>query len=197
MPVNKRSIDTKEKSKIKKTKDSKEKIKAKDAKGNTVRPSKVDYYLDIAKQVSSRGTCLRRNFGAVIVKDDHIISTGYNGAPRGVANCIDIGTCPRQQANIPAGERYELCRSVHAEMNAIIHASSGDMSGAILYLCAISKDTGEVIGGRPCKMCTRLILNSGIKTVIVREKDNSIKQYSVDDWIKEDNIDFTKNISGY
>ena len=161
------------------------------------RPSKIDYYLDIARQVSLRGTCLRRNFGAVIVKDDRVVSTGYAGAPRGVLNCIDIGKCPRKAAGIPPGERYELCRSVHAEANAIIQASPNDMQGATLYLCSLSKDTGEIYGGKPCKMCTRLIINAGIKTVIVREKDNSITTYEVEDWIKNDDPDITKNMSGY
>jgi dCMP deaminase len=162
-----------------------------------IRPSKIDYYLDIARQVSLRGTCLRRNFGAVIVKDDRIISTGYAGAPRGVMNCIDIGKCPRKEAGIPAGERYELCRSVHAEANAIIHASANDMQGATLYLCSLSKDTGEVYNARPCKMCTRLIINAGIKTVIVRETENGVKTYNVEDWVKDDDPDITKTMSGY
>jgi dCMP deaminase len=161
------------------------------------RPSKDDYYLGIAREVSRRGTCLRRNFGAVIVKDDHIVSTGYNGAPRGVKNCLDLGVCPRQKAGIPAGERYELCRSVHAEANAIISASINDMRDSTIYLCALSRDSGEVFGGRPCKMCTRLIINAGIKKVVVREKDNSFSIYSVDDWIKEDDPDITKNMHGY
>jgi|GEM_PF-89907 len=163
-----------------------------------IRPSKTDYYLDIAKQVSLRGTCLRRNFGAVIVKDDRIISTGYAGAPRGVMNCIDIGKCPRKAAGIPPGERYELCRSVHAEANAIIHASANDMQGATLYLVSISKDDGSIFdGGKPCKMCSRLIINSGIKTVIMRRKDNGIEIENVEDWIKNDDPDITKSMSGY
>jgi dCMP deaminase len=161
------------------------------------RPSKTDYYLNIARQVSLRSTCLRRNFGAVIVKDDHIVSTGYNGAPRGVANCMDLGICPRQKAGIPAGERYELCRSVHAEANAIIQASASDMRGSTLYLCSISKDDGTVYGGRPCKMCTRIIMNAGIKTVIVKEKDNLHTTYDVERWISEDDPDVTKTMNGY
>lgn len=162
-----------------------------------VRPSKTDYYLDIAKHVSLRSTCFRRNYGAVIVKDDHIVSTGYNGAPRGVKNCIDIGLCPRKKAQIPAGERYELCRGVHAEVNAIIQASANDMQGATLYLCSLLKDTGEVYDGRPCKMCTRVIINSGIKIVIVRGKNNTIKIYDVETWIAEDDPDITNNMNGY
>jgi len=159
-----------------------------------IRPSKMDYYLDIARQVSMRGTCLRRNSGAVIVKDDRIVSTGYPGAPRGVKNCSDLGICPRQKAGIPAGERYELCRSVHGEANAIIHASPNDMQGATMYLCTVSKDDGSIYNRRSCKMCTRMIINAGIKTFITREKDGSIKVYNVEDWIKEDDPDLTKNM---
>ncbi len=161
------------------------------------RPSKTDYYLNIAKEVASRGTCLRRIFGAVIVKDEQVISTGYNGAPRGVKNCLDLGYCPRQKANIPAGERYELCRSVHGEANAIIHAARNDMIGATLYLYGEDKSTGEV-GGRPCKMCTRMIINAGIIKVIVREKNNSFTEYLVENWVKNDVVDFDENnIKGY
>jgi dCMP deaminase len=159
------------------------------------RPSKTDYYLGIAKQVSLRGTCLRRNSGAIIVKDDRIISTGYNGAPRGLKNCIDLGICPRTVAGIPAGERYELCRAIHAEANAIIHASANDMQGATLYLFSLSKKDGSIYGRRPCKMCTRMIINADIKTVITNENEGDAKIYDVEDWIKEDDLDITKNMN--
>jgi dCMP deaminase len=160
----------------------------------TIRPPKNDYYLNIARQVSLRGTCIRRNSGSIIVKDDRIISTGYSGAPRGVKNCIDLGVCPRNAAGIPAGERYELCRSVHAEANAIIHASPNDMQGATLYLFSVSKKDDSIYGRRPCKMCTRLIINAGIKTVITNENEGSAKIYNVEDWIRDDDPDITKNI---
>jgi len=101
------------------------------------RLSKEQYYLNIAREVSKRGTCLRRNFGAVIVKEDQIISTGYSGAPRETPNCIDVGMCFREKMKIPSGTRYELCRGVHAEQNAIIHASRFDMIGGTLYLVGI------------------------------------------------------------
>ena len=106
------------------------------------RRDKINYYLDIAEVVSERGTCLRRNFGAIIVKNDQIISTGYVGAPRGRKNCSDLGFCTREKNNIPRGERYELCRSVHAEANAIIHAARSDMLGAALYLVGREVSTG-------------------------------------------------------
>ena len=118
------------------------------------RRDKVNYYLDIAETVASRGTCLRRNFGAIIVKNDQIISTGYVGAPRGRQNCCDLGYCTREQLKVPRGERYELCRSVHAEANAIIHASRNDMLGSTLYLVGLERDgSGYVKNASPCSMC--------------------------------------------
>lgn len=131
------------------------------------RISKDAYYLNIAKEVSSRGTCLRRNYGAVIVKNDEIVSTGYTGAPRGRANCNAIGRCIRQERNVPSGERYEICRSVHAEMNAIISASRKDMIGATLYLYGWDVENNcEKKYPKPCTLCERMIINSGIKKVI-------------------------------
>lgn len=165
----------------------------------SIRPSKEDYYLNIAEEVARRGTCLRRLFGAVIVQDDQIISTGYVGAPRGSVNCIDLAECPRQKANIPPGERYELCRSVHAEMNAIIHASRREMLGSTIYLACLDPQTGARVGGtRPCKLCTRMIINAGIERVIVREADGGFSIYSVADWVKEDTAEWdAKRLSGY
>ncbi|MCL6588375.1 MAG: dCMP deaminase family protein [Firmicutes bacterium] len=158
-----------------------------------MRPSKAEYYLNIAAQVAERGTCLRRKFGAVIVKDDQIISTGYVGAPRGTLNCCDIGYCPREAANIPPGERYELCRSVHAETNAIIHADRLNMIGATLYLTCVDAKTGEFTGKtKPCRMCTRVIINAGIAKVIVREKPGVYTEYLVDDWIREENLNLAE-----
>jgi dCMP deaminase len=140
------------------------------------RPSKDEYYLSIALEVSRRGTCLRRNYGAVIVNRDHIVSTGYSGAPRGQKNCIDLGHCPRQQAKIPAGERYE--------MNAIVHASREEMIGGTLYLAGTQHDTGEeVYSASPCRMCTRVIINAGIERVVVRDGPSTIRAYPVAGWI--------------
>ena len=133
------------------------------------RNSKEEYYLDIAQTVAQRSTCLRRKYGAVIVKNDEIISTGYNGAPRGCANCSDIGTCKREEMNIPSGERYELCRSVHAEQNAIISASRRDMVGATLYLAGVDGKNGKLLAkAEPCSLCKRFILNSGNSYVVMR-----------------------------
>ena len=151
------------------------------------RRSKINYYLDIAQTVSQRGTCLRRKFGAIIVKNDTIVSTGYAGAPRGRANCCDLGTCLRQQMDIPRGERYELCRSVHAEANAIIAASREQMLGADLYLACTDPVTGEVIAvSTCCQMCKRLVINAGMSRVFVRETPDTYTVFEVSDWVTGD-----------
>ena len=139
-----------------------------------MRRDKTNYYLDIAETVIERGTCIRRNFGAVIVKNDEIISTGYVGAPRGRKNCCDMNMCIREKLEIPRGERYELCRSVHAEQNAIISASREKMIGASLYLVGKDYKTKEYVqNARPCALCKRMIINAGIKEIIVRnDTDN-------------------------
>lgn len=151
------------------------------------RRSKINYYLDIAQTVTERGTCLRRKFGAIIVKDDVIVSTGYAGAPRGRVNCCDLGYCLRNKMNIPRGERYELCRSVHAEANAIIAAPRDRMLGADLFLACVDAETGELVPGTTCcQMCKRLVINAGIRRVIVRENPEEYTVYNVDDWIEND-----------
>ncbi len=155
------------------------------------RREKDNYYLDIAQTVASRGTCLRRNYGAIIVRNDEIISTGYVGAPRGRKNCCDIGTCRRQELKIPKGERYELCRSVHAEANAIISAPRDKMIGATLYLAGIDVESGEVVkDASPCTMCKRYIINAGISKVVVRTGSDTYKKIDVIDWIfRDDSLD--------
>ncbi len=151
------------------------------------RINKENYYLDIAQTVLERGTCLRRNFGAIIVNNDQIISSGYTGAPRGRRNCLDLGRCTREVLGIPRGERYELCRSVHAEANAIIHAARHEMLGATLYLVGKEVSTGEYVKNTcSCSMCKRLIINSGIKFVIVRLDEINFKTINVEDWINDD-----------
>ncbi len=151
------------------------------------RQDKVNYYLNIAQTVAERGTCLRKNFGAIIVKDDVIISTGYSGAPRGRENCCDLRFCLRDKMNIPRGERYELCRSVHAEANAIIFAAHERMVGATLYLvCIDAKLKQTVPGTTSCQMCKRLIINAGIEQVIVRENSREYTVYKVKDWVRND-----------
>jgi len=151
------------------------------------RRDKFNYYLDIAETVLERSTCLRRKFGAIIVRNDSIISTGYNGAPRGRQNCTDMGYCIREQLGIPRGERYELCRSVHAEMNAIIAASREEMLGATLYLVCRDGQTDELVGGvNSCSMCKRHIINAGIERVVIRETKDTYKIILVDDWVRDD-----------
>ncbi len=154
------------------------------------RPSKDEYYLGIAREVAKRSTCLRRRFGAVIVNRDQIISTGYVGAPRGTKNCIDIGYCPREEAGVPRGERYELCRSVHAEMNAVIHAPRSEMiDGRIYLVCLSANDDSYIRDAEPCRLCKRVIINAGLKYVIVRQDENEIKTFSVEDWIANEDLD--------
>lgn len=151
------------------------------------RTDKENYYLDIAETVLERGTCLRRNFGAIIVQNDEIVSTGYSGAPRGRKNCIDTGVCVRESLGIPRGERYELCRSVHAEANAIISASRSDMIGSTLYLVGRDMKTGKYVqNASPCSMCKRLIINAGIGKVIVRSDKQNYSVISVEEWIQND-----------
>lgn len=152
-----------------------------------MRTDKINYYLDIAETVLERGTCLRRNFGAIIVKNDQIISTGYVGAPRGRKNCIDLGVCVRENLKVPRGERYELCRSVHAEQNAIIHASRDDMIGSTLYLVGKDAKTGEYVeNASACSMCKRMIINAGIEQVIIRNNKTYYTVVNVSDWVFND-----------
>src|SRR5574344_476723 len=155
------------------------------------RVDKHNYYLDIAETVLKRATCLRRNYGAVIVNNDEIISTGYNGAPRGRDNCIDLGYCAREKLSIKSGENYELCRSVHAEQNAIISASRKDTLGATMYMVGKDAKTGKVLEHiDSCIMCKRVVINSGIKFVIVRDikSEKGYKIIDVNDWIKFDEV---------
>ena len=151
------------------------------------RTDKTNYYLDIAETVLERGTCLRRNFGAIIVNHDEIVSSGYTGAPRGRKNCIDAGFCVRETLGVPRGERYELCRSVHAEMNAIISASRNDMIGATLYLAGREARTGDYVANpAPCSMCKRLIINAGITRVVARTGKTGFTVTDVSEWVDND-----------
>lgn len=151
------------------------------------RRDKHNYYLDIAESVSQRGTCLRRLYGAVLVKNDEIVSTGYVGAPRGRANCTDLGYCLRTKLAIPRGERYEMCRSVHAEANAIISAPRETMIGSTLFLVGFDQpDKTYVENACCCSMCKRLVINAGIKNVIIRDDCQRYREISVSSWIEED-----------
>ncbi len=151
------------------------------------RISKENYYLDIAQTVSERSTCLRRRFGAIIVKNDSIIATGYNGAPRGRKNCDDLGYCFREKLGIPRGERYEMCRSVHAEANAIIAAHREQMLGSTLYMVCTSPVDGSVMSGTSsCMMCKKLAINAGIEKLVVRDDKENFRVINVSDWIEDD-----------
>lgn len=151
------------------------------------RISKENYYLDIAETVLERSTCLRRLYGAIIVKNDEIISTGYNGAPRGRANCADLGFCSREALKIPRGERYELCRSVHAEANAIISAARRDMVGGTLYLVGRDARTRELLpDATSCAMCRRQVINSGLSRVIIRRTPTEFEIVDVEEWVEHD-----------
>ena len=150
------------------------------------RRDKRNYYLDLAEMVSKRSTCLRRAYGAVIVKNDEVISTGYVGAPRGRQNCSDMGYCIRSELNIPRGERYELCRSVHAEANAIISASRDKMIDSTMYLTGVERDGSYVANSCCCSMCKRMVINAGIKEVVIRDDRNNYRVIPVTDWIEND-----------
>ena len=151
------------------------------------RRDKINYYLDLAESVSHRSTCLRRHFGAVIVQNDEVISTGYTGAPRGRENCCDLNRCIRDELKVPRGERYELCRSVHAEANAIISAARNDMIGGTLYLVGIEMSDGSYVeNANSCSMCKRLIINSGLEHVIIRDTKDEYRIINVKKWIEDD-----------
>lgn len=160
------------------------------------RRDKVNYYLDIAEAVSKRSTCMRRIYGAVIVKNDEIISTGYVGAPRGRKNCTDINYCIRTKLDIPRGERYELCRSVHAEMNAVISAPREKMLGASLYLVGFTVPGMTYLeNANSCSMCKRNMINAGIKELYIRDDINNYRLIQVQDWIDQD--ESLEGVRGY
>ena len=152
------------------------------------RINKANYYLDIAGTVLERSTCMRRHYGAIIVQNDEIVSTGYNGAPRGRKNCGDLGWCTREAMNIPSGERSELCRSVHAESNDIISASRREVLGATLYMVCRDPDTGELLpGSTSCSMCRRFIINAGIAKVVIRDTPEDYRVVDVQtEWVDRD-----------
>jgi len=152
------------------------------------RRDKINYYLDIADAVSRRSTCIRRIYGAIIFKNDEIVATGYVGAPRGRKNCSDLGTCLRETLQIPRGQRYELCRSVHAEANAIISASRERMIGSTLYLCGRNLPGMDFVQNPCCcSMCKRMVINAGIEKVIVRLDDDNYRIFDVQkEWVDVD-----------
>ncbi len=162
-----------------------------------MRRDKHNYYLDIAQTVLERSTCLRKKYGAVIVQNDEIVSTGYNGAPRGRANCTDLEYCVRQKLGIPRGQNYEICRSVHAEANAIISASRRETLNATLYMACRDAESGELVPDTTsCSMCKRIIINAGIRTVVVRNTESDYTIIDVQrDWIDDDET--LRNVFSY
>jgi len=151
-----------------------------------MRPSKVTHYLNIAKEVAQRSTCFRRKFGAIIVKDDVIVATGYVGAPRKTKDCFERGECLRDKMGIPHGQRYELCRSVHCEQNCIINAARSGTSvlGGDMYIWGSDKNNNP-IDAFPCFICKKMIINAGLKKVICSTKNGETKIFEVEDWIKQ------------
>ena len=153
------------------------------------RIDKENYYLDIAETVLERSTCARKHYGAIIVRNDEIIATGYNGAPRGRINCTDLGYCLRQKLGIPSGQRYELCRSVHAEANAIISASRRDMVGGTIYLVGRDAQTGRLLNdATSCPMCRRMVINAGLSRVVIRRTETEFDVVDVQEWVEEDDL---------
>ncbi len=149
------------------------------------RPGWDEYFINIARAVALRATCLRRRYGAVITKDRVIVSTGFNGAARGVKDCLEAGNCTRQILKIPHGQRYELCHSVHAEANAIIRASLEELTGATIYISGV--DCGEQLecSSEPCMMCKRMILNAGIASVVYSDGSGGLVKVSPLEWLKD------------
>jgi dCMP deaminase len=151
------------------------------------RMSKHEYYLGIAKEVAHRSTCFRRSIGAIIIRDDQIISTGYVGAPRKTKDSFEHGSCLRDRLNIPHGQRYELCRSVHAEQNAIINAARAGVSllGGDMYIYGSIFQTGKPIDALPCFICKKMIINAGIVRVIISTAKGGLKIFHISRWIKD------------
>lgn len=156
---------------------------------------KDEYYLGIARSVAQKSPCLRKRFGAVIVVNDAIVSTGYNGPARGVVHCNEIGKCLKNIKNIPHFSGYDYCIAVHAEENAVINAArnGGKIMGGILYIHGETLN-GKLTPSRPCYRCKRVLINAGIKNVITRDVNGKIIKYRVEDWIDEDSQSYIKSV---
>jgi dCMP deaminase len=151
------------------------------------RTSKDMYYLGIAREVATRSTCFRRAIGAIIVRDDQIISTGYVGAPRKTKDSLEHGFCLRDKLGIPHGQRYELCRSVHAEQNAIINAARAGVSllGGDMYIFGSAPGADKPIDAFPCFICKKMIINSGLNRVVASTEDGGSRVFRIEDWIRD------------
>lgn len=159
------------------------------------RPGKDEYYLGIAKAVCKRSPCIRRRFGAIVVKNDAVVSTGYNGPARGVVNCLQVG-CLKDELEIPSYKGYDYCPAVHAEENAVINAARHGVSvlEGDLYLYGQKYDSGEIFEGKPCDRCKRTIINAGIRTLITKRPDGTILKENVKDWISKDTENYLKSL---
>lgn len=155
----------------------------------TERPEKEQYYLDIAQVVSKRSTCLKVLMGAIIVNEDQIIAAGYVGAPRGAQSSLEHGFCLRKKLNIPSGTHYEMCRSVHAEQNAIINAARAGVSllGGDIYIYGELRPTKTEMNAYPCFICKKMLINAGLKRVITStmDKDKPFMIFDTEDWIRD------------
>ncbi len=160
------------------------KKKASTKKKTQLRPNWDEYFINIAKAVATRATCSRRRYGAVVTKENSIVSTGYNGAAAGVIDCLEVGKCTRMELQIPHGQRYELCHSVHAEANAIIRASADELKGATIYVSGVDGD-GTECDSAPCMMCKRMILNARISRVVYSDGKAAYHVIDPTDWLKE------------
>lgn len=163
---------------------------------NGPRPSKDEYYLGISHAVCLRSPCIRRQFGAIIVVNDVVVSSGYNGPARGVVNCSEVG-CLKDELGIPAYSGYEFCPGVHAEENAVVNAARHGASvlGGTLYLSGRTYTDGSLAEARPCDRCKRILINSGIKKVVSRKRDGSIARVDVANWVKEETEKYLKEIN--
>jgi dCMP deaminase len=159
------------------------------------RPSMDEYFLELARVVGLRSTCLRRKFGAVIVKDGVVLSSGYNGAARKVRDCLEVGLCLKEAVGAPHGEGYDVCPAVHAEANAIVNAARSGVSivGGIMYLHGQDLQ-GRVVEGKPCTFCRRLLINSGIEKIVFKREDGSLGYYDIKEWVRDESLDHQRKI---
>jgi len=163
--------------------------------GKNLRPTKMGYYLEIAKAISLRSPCLRRKFGAIIVRDDVVVSSGYNGPARGVVNCFEVG-CIKDELDLPHYSNYDECIGIHAEENSVINAARHGASvlGGTLYLYGQKSEDNSPIEGRPCDRCKRVIVNAGIKEVVTKKSDGSVAKTDVVKWVKEDTEQYLEKL---
>ncbi len=162
------------------------------------KPSMDEYFLELAKAVSLRSTCLRRKFGAIIVRDGVVLSSGYNGAARKVRECREVGICLKELVKAPHGEGYDVCPAVHAEANALVNAARSGVSilGGTMYLHGQDMQ-GRVVEGKPCTFCRRLLINSGIEKIVFRREDGTMGCYDIKEWVRDESLDHQRKVQQY